>query len=102
LFAYGFAGYIINEIGSWIAGLTPPYPFPVSTISPNLLLWGTGLFPYMSTMIFALIGFGCLFALISRSTLSGFFTSFFIVGFTTIFSPVLQKFWYDVFSSTFA
>ena len=97
LFAYGFAGYIINELGSWIGGS------PLgSLITPSLILWGTGFFPYMSTMIFALIGFGCLFALISRSTLSGFFTSFFIVGFTTIFSPVLQKFWYNVFSSTFS
>jgi len=52
-------------------------------------------------MIFTLIGFGCLYAAISRSTLSGFFLSFFIVGYTTILSPTLQKFWYNVFLGSF-
>lgn len=59
------------------------------------------MFFYVSTMIFTLIGFGCLYAAISRSTLSGFFISFFIVGYTTILSPTLQKFWYNVFIGGF-
>jgi hypothetical protein len=53
-------------------------------------------------LIFTIIGFGCLYAANSRTTLSGFFISFFIVGFTTIFSPVLQKFWFNVFSGSFS
>lgn len=59
------------------------------------------MFFYICTMVFTLIGFGCLYASVSRSTLSGFFVSFFIVGYTTIFSPTLQKFWFNVFLSTF-
>lgn len=98
LFAYGFSGSLINEFGSW-GGKTA---VDNSTINLGLYYEAGGFYFYMSTMIFALIAFGCLFALISRSTLSGFFTSFFIVGFTTIFSPLLQKFWYNVFTYTFA
>lgn len=56
---------------------------------------------YFSTLIFTLIAFGCLYAAISRATITGFFISFFIVGYTTILSPTLQKFWHDVFISGF-
>lgn len=59
------------------------------------------MFFYVSTMVFTLIGFGCLYASISRTTLTGFFLSFFIVGYTTILSPTLQKFWFNVFLSNF-
>lgn len=96
LFAYGFSGYIINEIGSW--GGSGAY----NTLIPiEWTFGGEGLFFYVSTMIFTLIAFGCLYAAISRSTLSGFFISFFIVGYTTILSPTLQKFWYNVFIGGF-
>ncbi len=97
LFAYGFAGYIINEVGFWggfgayAAGLIP-YDFTYI---------GEGMFFYITTMVFTLIGFGCLYSAISRSTLTGFFISFFIVGYTTILSPTLQKFWFNVFVSNF-
>jgi hypothetical protein len=52
-------------------------------------------------MIFTLISFGCLYAAVSKSTISGFFLSFFIVGYTTILSPTLQKFWFNVFFGNF-
>jgi hypothetical protein len=67
------------------------------------LAWtAAGAFFYVTTIVFALLGFGLLFAAIARSTLSGFFVSFFVVGLTTIFSPVLQKFWADVFHFSFS
>lgn len=97
LFAYGFGGYIINEIGSWegvnavVAGLT----------SMDLVYTGSGLIFYVVALVFTLIAFGLLFAMNSRSTLTGFFLTFFIVGFTTIFSPTVQKFWFDVFLDGF-
>jgi hypothetical protein len=59
------------------------------------------MFFYVTTMVFTLIAFGCLYAAVSRTTLTGFFVSFFIVGYTTIFSPTLQKFWYNVFVGSF-
>lgn len=59
------------------------------------------MFFYVTTMIFTLISFGCLYAAVSTSTRSGFFLSFFIVGFTTILSPALQKFWFNVFFGKF-
>ena len=97
LFAYGFGGYIINEIGSWGG----QGAFDNSTISPDWTYGGEGMFFYVSTMVFTLIAFGCLYAAISRATLTGFFISFFIVGYTTILSPTLQKFWYNVFIGGF-
>lgn len=97
LFAYGFAGYIVNEVGFWnIDG-----GFAAGLIPPEFTFVGEGMFFYITTMVFTLIGFGCLYASISRTTLTGFFLSFFIVGYTTIFSPTLQKFWYNVFISEF-
>ena len=88
----------MNELGSF-GGLTG-YKHQTSYID---LFYGLGgIYFYISTLIFALIGFGCLFAAISRSTLSGFFASFCIVGLTTILSPTLQKFWFNVFSTQFS
>lgn len=98
LFAYGFAGYIINEVGSWGGSTSIGLN---NLIPPEFTYVGEGMFFYITTMVFTLIGFGCLYASISRTTLSGFFLSFFIVGYTTILSPTLQKFWYNVFISSF-
>lgn len=97
LFAYGFTGYIITEVGDW--GALDGYA--AGLIPVDFTLGGEGLFFYISTMIFTVIGFGCLYAAVSRATLSGFFLSFFIVGYTTILSPTLQKFWYNVFIDSF-
>jgi hypothetical protein len=97
LFAYGFAGYLINEVGSW--GGTNAY---VTGLIPiEFTFTGEGMFFYICTMVFTLIGFGCLYAAVSRATLTGFFISFFIVGYTTILSPTLQKFWFNVFLGNF-
>lgn len=97
LFAYGFAGYIVNEVGFW-GGLGA---YTAGLIPVEFTFVGEGMFFYISTMVFTLIGFGCLYASISRTTLTGFFLSFFIVGYTTILSPTLQKFWYNVFIDQF-
>lgn len=97
LFAYGFAGFIINEVGSW--GGSGAYTLGLIPI--DWTFGGQGMFFYVSTMVFTVIAFGCLYASVSRSTLTGFFISFFIVGYTTIFSPTLQKFWYNVFVDGF-
>jgi hypothetical protein len=91
LFVYGFEGKIINEYTSW-----------GRTITDELLATYQGYIFYWMTLIFTIIGFGCLYAANAKTTLSGFFISFFIVGFTTIFSPVMQKFWFNVFSYTFS
>lgn len=97
LFAYGFAGYYVNEVGSWGG----QGAFALGLIPSEFLYVGEGMFFYISTMIFTLIGFGCLYAAISRSTISGFFLSFFIVGYTTILSPPIQKIWFNIFTSDF-
>ncbi len=97
LFAYGFGGYIINEVGSWGGSSA----FNNGLIPIEWTMGGEGMIFYFTTLIFALIAFGCLYAATSRSTITGFFISFFIVGFTTILSPTLQKFWYNVFVSGF-
>ena len=97
LFAYGFSGYLINEIGSW--GGSNAYTSRLIPI--EWTMGGQGMFFYLSTMIFTVIAFGCLYASASRSTLTGFFISFFIVAYTTILSPTLQKFWYNVFVDGF-
>jgi hypothetical protein len=92
LFVYGFEGYLLNELTSWGATV---YDIPIlSTYFGNVFYW--------ITLIFTIIGFGCLYAANSKTTLTGFFISFFVVGFTTIFSPVMQKFWFNVFSFIFS
>jgi len=98
LFAYGFTGLLRNEFGSWGGSAAI-----ISRITNTDLFYGhAGMFFYISTLVFTLIGFGCLFAAIGRTTLSGFFVSFFVVGLTTILSPTLQKFWFNVFSGSFS
>ncbi len=97
LFAYGFSGYLINEIGSW-GGINA---YSSSLIPVEWTMGGQGMFFYLTTMIFTVIAFGCLYAAVSRSTLTGFFISFFVVAYTTILSPTLQKFWYNVFVDGF-
>jgi len=85
-----------NELGTW--GGTSSIP---TWINESFNQGGEGMFFYFTTMIFTLIAFGCLYAAVSRSTISGFFLSFFIVGYTTILSPTLQKFWFNVFFGNF-
>jgi hypothetical protein len=89
LFVYGFQGSLLSEIVSW-GGLDQSFVFGLAYVQNGFIF-------YFAALIFALIGFGCLFASLSKSTLSGFFVSFFVVGFTTIFSPIMQKFWFNVF-----
>lgn len=90
LFVYGFVGYIINENTSWLI-ITP------------ITLQLSQYFSYYNliTLFFILVGFGCLFNSMSNVTITGFFTALFIVSFTTLLSPLLQKWWYDVFTGGF-
>jgi hypothetical protein len=89
LFIYGFKGEILNEITSW------------ATVSNSLVF--SGFFaPYnLITLIFILVGFGCLYNSMHRVTLTGFFTALFITSFTTLLSPLLQKWWFNVFTGGF-
>ena len=96
LFAYGFSGVIINGMGSW--GGKSAF---LILVAIETALDADGAFFYITTMIFTLIAFGCLYSPVSKSLLSGFLISFFIVGYTTILSPTLQKFWYNVFIGEF-
>ncbi len=91
---YGFEGKILNEFTSWGGAMTVDLLELFATYQGYIFYW--------ITLIFTIIGFGCLYAANSKTTLSGFFISFFIVGFTTIFSPVMQKFWFNVFSYSFS
>ena len=47
------------------------------------------------------MGFGLLFCQFKKNTLTAMFTPLFIVSFTTIISPIFQKFWFNVFFTDF-
>jgi hypothetical protein len=51
--------------------------------------------------VFTIIGYGMLFAYYKYSMAVSFFVSIFIVSFTVITSPLISKFWYNVFISSF-
>lgn len=90
LFVYGFVGYYINENTSWLI------PTPVALAYSQYFSYYN-----LVTLFFILVGFGCLYNSMSNVTITGFFTALFIVSFTTLLSPLLQKWWYDVFTGGF-
>ena len=47
--------------------------------------------------MFAIVGFGMIFMYFKKMTESALFTSIFIVSFSLLFSPLVQKFWFCVF-----
>ncbi len=53
--------------------------------------------PFFISSIFVVLGFGLVFAYFKTSTLSSVFLSLFIVSFTILLSPILQKFWFNIF-----
>jgi hypothetical protein len=64
----------------------------VQTIYANL---------FVITALFVVIGFGMVFIYFKKTTQTAMFLSLFTVSFTIIGSPILQKFWYNVFLSNF-
>ena len=56
---------------------------------------------FVLTSIFTVVGFGLLFSIFTKAMATGLFTSIFIVSFTIIISPFLQKFWFNVLITDF-
>ena len=44
-----------------------------------------------------MLGFSCIFIYYKKATATALFTVLFVVSLTTLISPLLQKFWYNVF-----
>lgn len=56
---------------------------------------------YIVSTIFVVLGFGLVLAYFKKGTASALFTVLFIVSYTAILSPILQKFWFNVFITNF-
>jgi hypothetical protein len=56
---------------------------------------------YIIATIFVVIGFGLLLAYFKKSTAGALLTSIFTVSFTLLFSPIFEKFWFNVFITNF-
>lgn len=52
---------------------------------------------FVMTAVFTILGFGLIFAYFKTATMTGLFLSTFIVSFTMLLSPILQKWWFNVF-----
>jgi hypothetical protein len=55
---------------------------------------------FIISAIFTIIGFGLIF-FYYKSTATSIFLSLFVVSFTILISPLIQKFWFNVFISDF-
>ncbi len=51
--------------------------------------------------LFTVVGYGLIFTFYKNSIAASLFMSTFVVSFTTIASPIIQKFWFNVFISDF-
>jgi hypothetical protein len=51
--------------------------------------------------VFTLISFGLLFSHFKKNTSTAIFAPLFVISFTTIISPIFQKFWFNVFFTDF-
>lgn len=92
---YGFAGEIRNAS-------TADYPttgLAGKTNSQNVQTALGGIF--VISTVFVVLGFGMLLGYLRRAAFTGIFTAIFTVSITFIISPILQKFWYNVFMSDF-
>lgn len=87
VFVYGF----VSEYAV-VSSTSMPINFTTLTIFSNL---------FIVTAIFTVIGFGLLFVHFKRMSESAFFVSLFITSFTIIFSPIIQKLWYNIFITDF-
>lgn len=56
---------------------------------------------YVIDTVFVVIGFGLLFTYFKKSTAVAFFTTIFVVSFTSLVSPIFSKFWYNIFLTDF-
>jgi hypothetical protein len=88
-FIYGWGSEIRLVTTS---ALSPHINFTSQTIYGNL---------FILSSIFTVLGFGLLLTYFKSASASGLFMSLFIVSFTIITSPFLQKFWFNVFITDF-
>lgn len=56
---------------------------------------------FVISTVFVVIGFGMLLGYLKKAAFTGIFTAVFTVSITFIISPILQKFWFNVFMSDF-
>ena len=85
-----------------IFGLTTEYRIiEISTFPVNYTTHPIYAFGLIFTSMFAIVGFGMIFMYFKKMTESALFTSIFIVSFSLLFSPLTQKFWYNVFIKGF-
>jgi hypothetical protein len=87
LWIYGWASEVIL-----VTANSPFISFASQSVYGNI---------FILSAIFTVIGFGLLLTYFSSATATGLFTSFFIVSFTVIVAPILQKFWFNVFITSF-
>lgn len=91
---YGFGGEIRNAATAGLptSGInTPPVP-NTQTLLGDL---------YIVSTIFVVLGFGLILTYFKKGTASALLTVLFIVSYTAILSPILQKFWFNVFITDF-
>lgn len=56
---------------------------------------------FIFSTVFVVIGFGLLLGYLKKAAFMGIFTAIFTVSITFIISPILQKFWFNVFMTDF-
>jgi hypothetical protein len=87
LWVYGWASEVRLTTTS-----SSPVSLTSQTIYGNLFILAS---------VFTVIGFGLLLSYFKNATVTALFTSIFIVSFTIILSPILQKFWFNIFITNF-
>jgi hypothetical protein len=87
LWIYGWAGEITLVLAS-----SQPSNWTSQSIYGKLIIMSA---------VFTVIGFGMLFTYFKHSMGISFFVTLFIVSFTFLASPFVQKFWFNVFISDF-
>jgi hypothetical protein len=88
-----FGVFWIYGWGSEILLVTSPSNSPFMNFASQTIYGNI----FILSAIFTVIGFGLLLTIFANATATGLLTSFFIVSFTIIIAPFLQKFWFNVF-----
>lgn len=97
LWIYGFASEI-----RFIKNITlPNTSSPVNPQASNASEFTAYGFYFLISAIFTVLGFGLIFVYFKTGTATSIFLSLFIVSMTMLLSPILQKFWYNVFIKGF-
>ena len=56
---------------------------------------------FIFSIVFVVIGFGLLLGFLKKAVFMGIFTAIYTVSITFIISPILQKFWFNIFMTDF-